>query len=57
MPDRQHAAPYPPDRSAFEVVAMHAPDDALGCWTSRPTEGRVSRIESMRMVAFGTDPR
>jgi hypothetical protein len=36
---------------------MHAPDDALGCWTSRPTEGRLSRIESMRMVAFGTDPR
>jgi hypothetical protein len=41
------------DRSAFSVVDLHEPDDAVGYWLGRPAEERLMELERLRRTFYG----
>lgn len=41
------------DRSAFSVVTLGEPDDAVGYWLSRPAEERLMELERLRRTFYG----
>lgn len=41
------------DRSAFSVVDLNEPDDAVGYWLSRPAEERLVELERLRRTFYG----